>query len=206
MSANRPPLKPPRDWLPWIYWGIFFIAVPLVALWMAMRPSPIFPNLAPSVAVLTRDVPAYHIITANDVTTKTIEAREVMTNTVRDTQKLVGHYSLTALSMDKPVVESQIASVRDPSLISNTLAVALPATSATILGGNLLAGDVVSLATVPITDTNSGPTLVFDAVLVLDIKSTNMGTVVMLAVPTNRWLEYLARTRNALVVVARKVE
>lgn len=205
MSTAAPP-KPPYDPLPWIYWGIFFIVLPLIALWMMLRPSPIFSILAPTVPVLVRDVPAYHVITANDVTTKTLEAKEVMTNTVRDAQKLIGHYTLNALSMGKPVSENQIASVRDQNLISNTLAVAIPATSATILGGKLRAGDVVSLTIVPISDTTAAPTMVFDQVLVLDVSGSEKDIVVVLAIPSSRWLEYLSKTRNATLVIARRVE
>jgi hypothetical protein len=91
-------------------------------------------------------------------------------------------------------------------LISNTFAVAVPANTATTLGGDLQAGDVVSMAAVPISNTASVPTIVFDTMLVLDVKSAEDEKVVILAVPVDRWLEYLTKTRNAVLVLARQVE
>lgn len=193
--------KAPRDLLPWIYWVLFFIVVPIVGLWMASKPAP-----QVNVPVTVRELAPYHIITASDLITKPINAQDVANDAIRDQQNLVGHYTREVVQEEKPIHENQIGVVADARLISNTLAVAIPATSATILGGNLGAGDVVSLATVPISDTSTIPTILFDAVLVLDVKANDKDTVIILAVPTNRWFEFLAKTRNAQVVLARRVE
>jgi hypothetical protein len=199
---NAPPVpKPPRDPLPWIYWGIFFIAVPLVALWMANKPVP-----QAIIPVLTHDVSAYSVIAASDVMTKAVGLDEVTADTVQDASNLIGHYTREMLRAGLPITTGQVGAISDPGLISNTFAVAVPANTATTLGGDLQAGDVVSMAAVPISNTASVPTIVFDTMLVLDVKSAEDEKVVILAVPVDRWLEYLTKTRNAVLVLARQVE
>jgi len=195
------PLKPPSDMFPWIYWSIFLILVPLVALGMAGKSTS-----QVDVPVPVRELPPYHVIAAGDVISKSVNLNSVASDTVRSPQNLIGYYTREIIQEGKPFREDEIGAIADPRLISNTLAVAIPATSATILGGKLRAGDVVSLATVPISDTSTAPTIVFDAVLVLDVKTNDKGTVIVFAIPANRWLEYLAKTRNATIMLARRVE
>lgn len=89
---NRAKPKPPRDPWSWLYWGLFFIVVPLVALWMAHKPTP-----QVSLPVPARDLPPYHVLAASDLTTASVPARQVTDETVRNTQDLVGRYSLQAL-------------------------------------------------------------------------------------------------------------
>ena len=197
----NPPLKPPRDWFPWIYWSIFFLIVPLVAVWVASKPAP-----QVNVPMTARELPPYHLIVASDVVTKAINPSDVVSDTIRDPKDLVGYYTRETILEGKPIRENQIGGFADLRLISNTLAIAIPANNVTTLGGNLRAGDVVSLATVPISDTNAAPTIVFNAVLVLDVKGNDKDAVIVLAISADRWLEYLAKTRNAQVVLARRIE
>jgi hypothetical protein len=153
-----------------------------------------------------RELPPYHLITASDVVTKSINPNNVVTDTVRDPKNLVGYYTREIILEGKPIRENQVGIVADPWLISNTIAIAILGNSATTLGGSLRAGDMVSLATVPISDTNAAPSIVFNAVFVLDVKGSDKDAVVVLAIPADRWLEYLAKVRNAQVVLARRVE
>ena len=192
--------QPPRDPWPWLYWGLFFIVVPLVALWMAYRPAP-----QVSLPVPTRDLPPYHVITAGDLVTAPIPARRVTTEAMRNAQDLLGRYTLQAAPAGRPLHRDQVVAVPDPALITDTLAVAIPADATTILGGALRPGDVVAVAVVPAEDTAT-PVSLFDAVLVLDVRQAEEGKVVILAVPATRWEEYLARTQNATVMLARRVE
>lgn len=193
--------KPPRDWFPWIYWGLVFIVVPFVGLWMTSKPA-----LHVSVPVPVRELPPYHVIIASDLITRSISPNDVVSNTVRNSQEVIGRYTRQAIAKGKPIREDQVAVPADARLISNTLAVAIPATRATILGGKLRAGDAVSLVSVPISDTNAAPSVVFNIVLVLDVIVSDKDAVIVLAIPSDRWLEYLAKTRNAQVVLARRVE
>ncbi len=192
--------KPPRDPWPWLYWGLFFIVVPLVALWMAHRPAP-----QVSLPVPALDLPPYRIITAGDLMTASIPARQVAEVTARTAQDLVGHYTLQPAPAGKPLRRDQVVAVPDPALITNTLAVAIPADSTTTLGGALRAGDVVAVAVVP-TENATSPVKLLDAVLVLDVRQTQEGEIIVLAIPAARWTEYLAKTQNATVVLALRVE
>ncbi len=192
--------QPPRDPWSWLYWGLFFVVVPLVALWMAHQSTP-----PVNLPVPARDLPPYHIITAGDLITASIPARRVTAETVCNAQDLIGRYTLQALPAEQAVRRGQVVAVPDPALITDTLAVAIPADSATILGGALRPGDVVAVAVVPIEEATA-PVRLFDAVLVLDVKQAEGGKVVVLAIPAARWEEYLTKSRNATVMLARRVE
>ncbi|MGB9872580.1 MAG: SAF domain-containing protein [Anaerolineae bacterium] len=196
---NAPP-KPPRDPWPWLYWGLFLMVVPLVALWMAGKPVP-----QVSLPVPARDLPPYRVITASDLLTATLPQRQADAESIRDPAGLLGHYTLETLPAGKPVRPEQLVAIPDPALITNTVAVAIPADAATILGGALRPGDVVAVAVVP-ADATAAPVRLLDAVLVLDVRQMEHEMVVLLAIPADRWPEYLARTRQATVVLARRVE
>lgn len=192
--------KPLRDPWAWLYWGLFFAVVPLVALWMAYRAA-----LQVNLPVPAHDLPPYHIISANDLTIASVSPHRVTEETIRNVQDLVGCYTLQALAAGEPFLRSQIVAVPDPALVTDTLAVAVSTDSANILGGALRPGDVVTLAAVPASDSVT-PAILFDAVLVLDVRRTENGTIIVLAIPTTRWSEYLARTRNATLVLARRLQ
>ena len=196
-SSSKP--KPPFDPLPWIYWLLFFLLVPGAAFWMAHKPAQI------NLPVLKQEVSAYHVITANDISMKSFDQNKMMNNTVTKTQDLLGHYTLVAIQGDQPLQQNQIGPKPDLSLISNVLAVDVPANSVTILGGKLHAGDVVSVAARPLSNPALPFTNVFDKVLVLDIKSVAGQPDIVLAIPADRWPDYVAKTRNAIIVLARHI-
>src|SRR6266699_4105593 len=195
MSANPgPPDKPPRDYFPLIYWLPFLVIVTTLALWIVNKPMQV------RVPFLKHEVPAYHVIMSNDVYIGSADQSIVSTKKVREMQGLIGHYTLALILPDHPISENQIGPKPDLTLISNTLAVAIPANSAMLLGGNLNAGDVVSLAAIPFSGTNSPPAMIFNKVLVLDVKLTGNQPIIILAIPINRWSEYLAQIRNATIL------
>ena len=195
--------RPPFDPFPLIYWFLFILVVPVVAVWMVHKPVPPPPEIR--LPILNQDVPAYHVITSNDIYMKLVGTSIVTTDTVREKGDVIGHYTLTPISSGLPISRKQIGPVPNPSLIVNTYAVAISTNSVMILGGNLQAGDIVSLAVVPLSNSTSPPTIVFDKVLVLDVKSAGNQTIIILAIPVDHWLDYLAKTHNATVVFSRQV-
>jgi hypothetical protein len=203
IDGRDPRFRPPRDPFPWIFWLLFILVVPVVAVWMALKPVP--PPLKIRLPILNQDVPAYHVITSNDIYMKLVGTNIVTTDTVREKGDLIGHYTLTPISSDVPISRNQIGPEPNSSLIANTYAVAISTSSVMILGGNLHAGDIVSLAVVPLSNSASPPTIVLDKVLVLDVKSAGNQTVIILAIPVDHWLDYLAKTHNATVVFSRQV-
>lgn len=201
MSAGiTTPPKKPRDYFTWGYWLLFLLVIPIIAIWMAYKPMQV------SLPTLNQNQASYGIISANEVSMKWVDMNTVAINTLRNKQDLVGHYTLTAVFAQQPVLANQIGpKPEQPSLILNTLAAAIPANSATTLGGNLRAGDVVSMAAVPLSNASSSPTIVFDQLLVLDVKSSGSQTIIILAIPTEQWLNYLTKTRNAIIMLARQI-
>lgn len=193
--------KAPHDYFIWIYRVLFALVVP-IAIWMANKPI-----LQVNLPFLDRRLPAYHIIIASDIYMRWVDENNVTAGAVREIQDLIGHYTLTPVLADEPILENQIGPKPDLRLISNTLAIAIPANSATLLGDNLRAGDIVSIAAVPLSNTTSLPRIIFDSVLVLDVKQSLQGqAVIIIAIPDYRWSDYLVETRDAIVVLALPVE
>ena len=176
-----------------------------IAFFIALRPAPLIPTLKANLPVLKYEVATYHIITQNDVRFKLFDKKDVPTDVIYNIANLIGHYTRETIPADQPIIRNQVGSIPDRHLILNTLAVAIPTTSATTLGDNLDAGDVVSLAAIPLSNSTSQPTIIFKEVLVLDVKAVGNATVLILAIPVNQWLDYLAKTRNATIVLAQQV-
>ncbi len=193
----------PFDLFALLYWLPFVLALPL-AIFMALRPAPLIPILKANLPVLKHEVATYHIITQNDVRFKLFDKKDVPTDVMYDMINLIGHYTRETIPANQPIIRNQVGSIPDRHLILNTLAVAIPANSVTTLGGNLDAGDVVSLAAIPLPNNTSQPTIIFKEVLVLDVKTVGNATVLILAIPVNQWLDYLTKTRNATIVLAQQ--
>lgn len=192
--------RPPLDLFSLFYWLLFLLLVPTVAFWMAHKPA-----VQVSLPLLNHALPVYHVITAGDLSLRLVDQSKVTNDTERSIQDLIGHYTLATIPANQPISRGQIGPQPEASLITGTLAVAVPANTAMIFGGSLHAGDIVTMAVVPTSTPPSLPTMLFDKVLVLDVKSTGTQSIIVLAIPADRWLEYLARTHNATVVLARRM-
>jgi Flp pilus assembly protein CpaB len=199
--AASPPKKP-HDYFRWGYWFLFLLVVPVIAIVIANKPSQV------SLPVFNSDLPPYHIITSDDVSMKQIDMAAVRTGVVPTKQELVGHYTLVPVNAHQPVLANQVSPQSEPlDLISNTLAVAIPANGVSTFGGSLHAGEVVSLAVVPLSNATSSsqkPAILFTRLLVLDVKSGGQ-PVIVLAIPAGKWIDYLTETRNMTIVLARQV-
>ncbi len=161
----------------------------------------------PKPILLTHDIEPYHLITTDDIKeSKTY--RFVREDSIKNREELIGHYARVALKADDPVERSQVVFLADPNLISNTLVSAVSLNSTMILGANIQAGDVVSLSVVPAT-TAASVEVLFEKLLVVDVKSPQAEDedfVVSLAVPARRWVEYLEKTHNAQLVLAKALD
>lgn len=201
MSAGTTtPPKKPRDYFTWGYWLLFLLVIPIIAIWMANKPTQI------RLPTLKRNLALYSIISANDVSMIWVDMNTVAVNTVRNKQDIVGHYTLTVIFAQQPVLANQLGpKPEQPSLILNTLAAVIPANSVTTIGGDLRAGDVVSMAAVPLSNATSSPMIVFKQLLILDVKSYGGQPVIILAIPAEEWLNYLTKTRNAIIMLTRQI-
>lgn len=199
--SSKPATTTPRDGLWWLYWTLFVLCLGIgIFVFYLKREPPL------TIPVLARDIPSHHILTSSDVTSKTMDARLVLTDTVRDSNILLGALARSPLKADQQISREQIIAIPDPLLISDTIAIAIPADRATIHGGALRGGDVVMVATTSMSDTIATAATLFDRVLVLDVKSEGNESVVILAIPEKEWARYLEQTQNRRVVLARKIE
>jgi hypothetical protein len=202
--STTPRLKPPHDFFPWIYWGLFAILVPLAAIYMALKPVP--PRSQVNLPVFYHKILAYQIIRPNDIIIKRVDESGLKNDIITNLHDLIGHYALSLIVANEPIHSNQIGIAPDPSLISNTFAVAIPANNSTILGGNIQAGDVVILAIVPLSNNGPPHSIVFQRVLVLDVKANGNQSIIILAIPANRWLEFLAQTHNATIELTKPIQ
>jgi Flp pilus assembly protein CpaB len=198
--------KSSRNLFSWIFWITFLLVVVLITLLMALEAQPL---VSKSLPVFKNRVLFYHLITKDDVVMKAFNWNDGSADTVSNMSSLIGYYTLDAIDANKPINKSQIGPKLDTvgqNLIMKTLAVAIPANSAMPVGGPVHAGDIVSVAAVPLPDKTSGsagpPVVVFDKVLVLDVNTVGNQTVTLLAIPSSSWLDYLAKTRNATIVLS----
>lgn len=191
--------KRPFDPLGLIYW-LVLLAVPVVA-WRMYENS-----LQTSILVFAHDVPAFHVIEANDLVAKKINASEATADTVRDAGDLNGHFTRNAIKAAQPIHKQEVVAIYDQSLITNTVAVPFTANSQTIFSDLLSAGDIVSLALLPKSASSSASEIMLDSVLVLSIDSVGSSKVITLALPADRWSKYLPQSQDATLVIARRVK
>jgi Flp pilus assembly protein CpaB len=167
-----------------------------------------------AIQVPKRDLPAYYLIKPGDFILKKYSQRELHSNTLKekDSQKIEGRYTLTKLSKEKPFNEKQISSNIDPAHLNNTVAIAIPATTAMTLNGSLEAGDIVDITLVPAANkiSSSPSAIVFSDILVLDVKSITQGTssftyVIVIALPLQLQQEFATQTAKATLLISRKL-
>src|SRR5260370_7557237 len=98
IDGRDPRFRPPRDPFPWIFWLLFILIVPVVAVWMALKPVP--PPLKIRLPILNQDVPAYHVITSNDIYMKLVVTNILTTTTLPSNQNLIDNFTLTPINSD----------------------------------------------------------------------------------------------------------
>ncbi|GAB1540023.1 hypothetical protein NUACC21_26920 [Scytonema sp. NUACC21] len=164
------------------------------------------------IQVPKRDLPVYYQIKPDDLSSKTYAKKDIPSKILKESQELVGRYTLTKISKQKFLTEKLLSSKIDPSRLVDTVAVGIPATPAMILGGNLQAGDTVDMTLVPTTTkTKSLPSpIVFPNILVLDVKpvsqgSTSSTSVVVVALPLKRQQDFASKSFGAAFLLTRKL-
>jgi hypothetical protein len=196
--------KPRRDPFTWIYWIFFLIFISFGIILMVIKPF--LPKQQVGLPSLNHNMSVYQVIVSKDIYIRWVDKNTVPTGIVLDARSLIGHYTLIPVLANKPILENQIGPKPAPSLISNTLTVTIPVNSAILLGGCLGDGDIVSVVAIPLSNTTLPPTIVFNKVLVLDIKLVVSQTVIIIAVPANHLIDYLTKTHNATILIERWIE
>ena len=191
--------KRPCNLFTWFLWGLWASLLALGFLWIERKPDETV--LLP---VPVRDLPAYYVIAEEDLTMVPFPSRQIANGTILTAKELVGQLTREPLLANQPIRREQVVGVPDPVLVQDAFAVGIPADEATILGGALRPGDVVTLAVMPSQNVDT-PTVLLDTVLVLDIRSQDDTGVVVVAVPATRWSEYLAARQKGDLILARPV-
>ncbi|MDZ8226729.1 hypothetical protein [Nostoc sp. ChiVER01] len=165
------------------------------------------------VQVPKADLSAYYQIRQSDLTSKVFASNNVPSNALKKSQQIVGHYTLTNISKEKPLTKKQLT---DPNHLADTVAVGIPATPSMTFGGNLEAGDIVDITLVPVkSQVNSqknylASPILFSRILVLGVKSapqanTSIASVILIALPRKSQSDFATYMPGATLVVSRKL-
>lgn len=197
MSAPQRPINAARL----IYWSIFSLLV-LVFFLMFKLKAP-----TRTIPILTRSVPAYHVITPGELTRKRVAESEAQKQgVVLAESDLSQHYTLEGVAAGQPIFGHQIGTVPDRELIANTLAVAVPISKVIDDSISLQAGDVVTVATASESDNSAVPVLLLSQVLVLDVRSDLDRQFIKLAIPIAQWPEYITKSHNSKLILTRYIK
>jgi hypothetical protein len=183
--------KSPRNFISWFFWGVLLLIVPLVAIWMANKLG------YQKIPVLRHDIPAYRVIAATDVVSANAVAGTNLSNVIRDESRLINHYTRTLIKAGQPIHENEIVAALDQQL--KTIAVAVPVSRLTMLTDSLNAGEIVNVSVA----TDKDHQVILDSVFVLDVLRSEQKVV--LAIPEDRWTDYL-KNRNAPLLIAKRTQ
>ncbi len=151
-----------------------------------------------------RDIPPYHIITSDDLTTTRFRLDAAARSTLTDPQKILNHYTRVPIPEGSAFRADQFAPIADTQSLSGTIAVAITATGTTILLEQFRAGDQVDVSTMPVSGTNASAAVpLLSSVWVVDAPTNGPNPTVVLAIPAERLSDYVAKTRNASIVLSR---
>jgi len=196
------PQKQPIDRASWLIWLSLAVIIGVSAYAISRRQP-----ATTTVWVPIRDLPAYHLIMAADVTTKTIKTSEEPKTVVPASTSLALRYTLQPLPAGRTIQESQLVPVTDTALISDTMPVSIPATAAMTYNSQLASGAIVTIWTV--TDTGKAEPLLAEA-LVLDVQQVNgqsemegniLPYVIVLAVPSPKQAELITTVASDSLIL-----
>jgi hypothetical protein len=178
------PIERPYDFFPLAYFGILLPLCLVTAGIMGCRAQrPV------SRVTLARSMPAYRLLSDQDLRAKDTPRSEVPSDAVKYPHTVSGRsYLMHPLAKGSILRKSEIRPV-DPKQLAGMVAIGIPTTAAAALGGELRPGDSVDLAISPAKDApppfGCGLTNLTH-LLVLDVKRPGRSAslfVVVLAVP-----------------------
>jgi hypothetical protein len=189
--------KRPSDQAIWFIWLFLALVGGVLAYTMSQRQ----PATA-TVWVPVKDLPAYHLIIATDVITKTVTVSAAASKHVPVSATLDLRYTQQPLFVGQAIQENHLVPAVSSTLASGTVPVSLPATSAMVFNGRLTSGVIVTVW--QIADAGKAESLL-DKALVLNVqKVEDQGKseeyaypyVIVLAVPQSIQVELLTAVTN----------
>jgi Flp pilus assembly protein CpaB len=177
------------------------------------EPVPV-PQPTVRLPVPAKALPVYRPIAAEDIIETEIPEAQIPVDATRKKDELIGQCPLKSLLAREPVLRSFLT---DPQHLDGTVTIAIPATPAMVLGGNLGTGDVVDIIVVPAaTEAQPRPMPVsFDNILVLDVKpaandeaidgpKSNQPFVIIIALPTDKKEDFVAHIAAGAMLLTRR--
>lgn len=188
----------PRDAFRWLFWAAL-VLLPVVAGWMTWRDrSRLF------VQVPARDLPTYHLIKEGDVRRRHAAPGEVTEQALLPAEAVTGRYTRRALAADRPLLKTDFGPAPELRLITDVLAVPVPASAVSVQGEPPQPGSVVALSALTQTPTGPKQELVLAEALIFDVTGSENERAYVLAVPVKSWPDYLSKTAGAKLFIAQR--
>lgn len=169
------------------------VAVGVVLLWWLLTRN--VTELG-SRAVAKRHLPAFTLLTKEDLRSSSESSDSLI-------EELNDRYLLVGVEKDGEVTRGMVAPHEVKQWLADAVAVAIPASTSNSLGGQLRAGDVVDLMTVP---KGAAQVKTFESLMVLSIApSTKEANVITLAIPRARQDEFALAVTDAELMLTRRI-
>ena len=184
--------------------------------------TPLPVELARSRVIAKRELKPYTLLTDGDLEAKTVSQQTSVTASITPpkVEEFTGRYLLGKVESGGEIKREMIAPREATPLLANAVAVGIPASSTTSIGGRLQAGEMVDLlATAPESSQSSADQSArlrkFENLMVLHIATGNEEKApekqgaphfgIILAVPATRRDEFATATAGASLLVTRRI-
>lgn len=204
VDESSPSLKkknqPVIDVFIWIIWILLLAGIAFGAYTTNQRSLE-----QTKVWVTIKKLPAYHLITNNDIVSKTVYLSKLPDDTFPQEEPPNGYYTNKPLEIAEVIKKSSIIPITDLKLCKDTIPVSIPATAAMTFNNRLSSGSVVEVWAISPTDNQKiiNSTLVLRRALILNVQKTEGNVdhpyVVILAVPNDRQAEVLGMVASNLI-------
>ena len=137
------------------------------------------------------------------VNTANLEARSPDKN-LPDITKLSDRYLLVSVDKDKEVRDEMLAPQAASALLSNAVAVSVPASPTTVVGNQLRTGDLIDVVATPLIPTDKTTVKKFENLMVLLPVAKDSSTIV-LAVASAQRDDFASALVNTQLLISRKI-
>jgi SAF domain-containing protein len=166
-----------------------------------------------SMVVAKRDLPAYTLLTGNDLEPRRFAQDAAGTAAAAEAiNKLTNHYLAVSIKRGAEVKEENLASASATEVLKDAIAISIPVPSTNFLGAQLRSGDIVGLLAVPkavSSATVKTPVATCEPLLVMNVASANKETTaagsITFAVPSGQYDNCVAALANTDLLLKRKL-
>ena len=212
---DESPAKQTTDWVAVgasvVFLGLVVIAVLMVRTLVnseqveAMKTAPLVPSTTRILS--SKDLETFTRLTNEDLIV--LPGKDDPTGD-KKLAALRDRYLLTNVTSGTEIKSDMLVPTEPKGLLDNSIAVSIPATATSTLGGQLRVGDVIDLLLIP--GNQSAKPEPFENLLVLNIslkkvddKSPAEPAAITLALPTDKRDKFVPALPNAAIVITRKI-